>query len=79
MARRASLTCGGVAALAVAVMASGLGAADQASPSPLLASIFQDHAVLQRDRPIALWGRAAAGETVGVSLNRGAPGKDSRP
>jgi sialate O-acetylesterase len=66
--RRSSLTCGGAAALAVAVMASGLGVADQASPSPLLASIFQDHAVLQRDRPIAVWGRAAAGETVSVSM-----------
>ena len=50
-------------------MASGLGVADQAPPSPLLASIFQDHAVLQRDRPIAVWGRAAAGETVSVSLD----------
>ena len=69
MARRASVTCGRAAALAVAVMASGRGAADQASPSPLLASIFQDHAVLQRDRPIAVWGRAAAGETVSVSLD----------
>ena len=69
MARRASLTCGVAAVLASAVVASGLGAADQAPPSPLLASIFQDHAVLQRDRPIAVWGRAAAGETVSVSLD----------
>ena len=79
MARRGSLTCGGAVALALVVMVSGLGAAEPAPMGPLLASIFQDHAVLQRDRPIALWGRAAAGETVGVSLNRGAPGKDSRP
>jgi len=69
VARRASLTCGGAAALAAVVMVSGLGAAQQASPRPLLASIFQDHAVLQRERPIAMWGTAAAGETVSVSLN----------
>jgi sialate O-acetylesterase len=68
-ARRASLTCGGAVALAVVVMVSGLGAAEPAPMGPLLASIFQDHAVLQRDRPIAVWGRAAAGETVSVSLN----------
>jgi sialate O-acetylesterase len=63
------LTCGAAAALAVAVMASGLGAVEQASPSPRLASILQDHAVLQRDRPITVWGRAAVGETVSVSLD----------
>jgi sialate O-acetylesterase len=50
-------------------MVSGLGAADPAPPSPLLASIFQDHAILQRDRPIVVWGSAAAGETVSVSLD----------
>jgi sialate O-acetylesterase len=47
-------------------MASSLGAAE---PASLLASVFQDHAVLQRDRPIAVWGKAAAGETVSVSLD----------
>jgi sialate O-acetylesterase len=30
--------------------------------------IFQDHAVLQRDRPIEVWGHAAAGEEITVSL-----------
>ena len=35
---------------------------------PLLHPMFQDHAVLQRDRPIAVWGDAAAGETVQVTL-----------
>jgi sialate O-acetylesterase len=35
---------------------------------PLLHSLFTDHAVLQRDRPIPVWGRATPGETVSVSL-----------
>ena len=30
--------------------------------------LFQDHAVLQRDKPIEVWGHAGAGETVTVSL-----------
>jgi sialate O-acetylesterase len=34
----------------------------------LLGELFRDHAVLQRDRPIAVWGRAAADELVTVSL-----------
>lgn len=36
--------------------------------SPLLHALFQNHAVLQRDRPIAVWGHAAAGDRVTVSL-----------
>jgi sialate O-acetylesterase len=35
---------------------------------PLLYPLFQDHAVIQRDRPISVWGQAAAGEVVTVSL-----------
>jgi sialate O-acetylesterase len=58
-----------VAVLAVAVMVSSAGAADPAPPGPLFASVFQDHAVLQRDRPIAVWGTAGAGETVAVTLD----------
>jgi sialate O-acetylesterase len=44
------------------------------SPAPagvqtsLLHELFQDHAVLQREQPIAVWGRAANGETVTVAL-----------
>ncbi|KQS56514.1 9-O-acetylesterase [Brevundimonas sp. Leaf363] len=30
--------------------------------------VFQDHAVLQRGRPVPIWGRAAPGETVTVRL-----------
>ena len=40
-----------------------------AAQSPaLMNGLFQDHAVLQRDKPIEVWGHAAAGETVTVSL-----------
>jgi len=45
------------------------GAAAAAEPSAgLLASIFQDHMVLQRDRADAVWGNAVAGEFLTVSL-----------
>jgi sialate O-acetylesterase len=36
--------------------------------APLMSGPFVDHAVLQRDRPIAVFGRAAAGDDVTVSL-----------
>jgi len=39
-----------------------------AQDAPLLHPMFQDHGVLQRDRPIAVWGDAAAGERVEVAL-----------
>ena len=58
----------GVATLAVVVAVSAGAAAEQAS-RPLLASVFQDHAVVQRARPLAVWGSAAPGDTVTVSLN----------
>ncbi len=32
------------------------------------ASLFQDHAVLQRDKPVPIWGTADAGETVSVTF-----------
>ncbi len=36
--------------------------------APLMSGLFVDHAVLQRDRPISVYGRAGAGEEVTVSL-----------
>ncbi|HEY2144566.1 MAG TPA: sialate O-acetylesterase [Steroidobacteraceae bacterium] len=42
--------------------------APHARAAALLHEIFQDHGVLQRDRPIAVWGDAAAGEALTVSL-----------
>jgi sialate O-acetylesterase len=47
-----------------------------AAPSPaapsehaLLADVFQDHAVLQRDRPVAVWGNALPGDEISISIN----------
>ena len=40
----------------------------QAQTSLAFGGLFQDHGVLQRDRPIVVWGRAASGEGVSVSL-----------
>lgn len=34
----------------------------------VLAPLFQDHAVLQRDKPLPVWGRAAPGERVTVAF-----------
>ncbi len=53
-----------IAALACALLWSAPARADE----PLLAAMFQDHAVLQRGEPIRVWGHAPAGERVEVSL-----------
>lgn len=39
-----------------------------AAASPLLNPVFQDHAVLQRDQPIRLWGTTAPGATVTTTI-----------
>jgi sialate O-acetylesterase len=36
--------------------------------SPQLASLYQDHAVIQRDKPIVIWGLADPGEHLGVNF-----------
>jgi sialate O-acetylesterase len=36
--------------------------------APLMSGLFVDHAVLQRDRPVNVYGQAAAGEEITVSL-----------
>jgi sialate O-acetylesterase len=51
-----------------ALLASVAAMADASGP-PLLATLFADHAVLQRDRPIAVYGRARPGEVVTVTLS----------
>ena len=38
------------------------------SGKPLLSSLFRDHAVIQRDRPVHVWGWSAPGENVSVSI-----------
>jgi len=42
-----------------------------ATPAPAFAAIFGDHAVLQRDQPIAIWGNAQAAQLVTVKLGGG--------
>ena len=39
-----------------------------AQDAPLLGDVFQDHAVVQRDAPIPVWGTAAPGEAVTVEF-----------
>lgn len=53
--------------LTLLVMAVAGPAAAQA-PALRLGAPFEEHAVLQRDRPIAIWGDAAPGALVSVSL-----------
>ncbi|HEX8572365.1 MAG TPA: sialate O-acetylesterase [Allosphingosinicella sp.] len=50
--------------LVLAAALTGTGA----HAAPALHPLFSDHAVLQRGRPIAIWGTAGAGERVKVSL-----------
>jgi hypothetical protein len=55
------------AARLLALAVGCLGLAAQASELNL-AQIFSDHAVLQRDQPLAVWGTAGPGRAVAVSL-----------
>lgn len=52
----------------VVLMAGCYVAAARAQSPRLLDALFGDHAVLQRERPIAVWGQAAAHELVTVTL-----------
>src|ERR1700678_1287019 len=56
----------GVPALAALLVAATLHAQTAASLS--FGGLFQDHAVLQRDRPIEVWGHAGNGEEITVSI-----------
>lgn len=57
------------AACLLAAAAAVFGASDaHAQETQLLHAMFQDHAVLQRDVPIRLWGRAHPGDEVSVAL-----------
>src|SRR5688572_10418303 len=51
------------------VAAAATHAADEPSTAPLMARIFANHVVLQRDRPIDIWGQAKPGEEVIVTLS----------
>ncbi|MCA1934531.1 MAG: carboxypeptidase-like regulatory domain-containing protein, partial [Asticcacaulis sp.] len=50
------------------LIALSLPMAAQAQDKPILADVFRDHAVLQRDRPVPVWGEAKPGETVTLSF-----------
>lgn len=50
------------------LIALGLPLTAQAQDKPLLADMFRDHAVFQRDRPILVWGEAKPGETVSLTF-----------
>ena len=56
-----------ITALVVTALAAGVEIEGQ--QVALLDPLFQDHAVLQRGRPIGVWGSAAAGERVTVTLD----------
>jgi sialate O-acetylesterase len=59
-------SCCIIGLLILAAAAQPLGAA---TSHPLLADVFQDHAVLQRDQPIAIWGEARPGDEITVVLD----------
>lgn len=56
------------AALACLLLHGAHAHAHDAPPAELLHALFQDHAVLQRDAPLRLWGRASPGQRVEVSF-----------
>jgi sialate O-acetylesterase len=56
----ASITLASTAILSTAAAAQ--------QPRPLLNEMFQDHAVLQRDRPIQVWGQARPGDQITVAI-----------
>jgi sialate O-acetylesterase len=61
-----------VSALLLLSAISTVRAADPAAPSPgavTLAPVFGDHAVLQRGKPVPVWGTAGAGETITVTFH----------
>jgi sialate O-acetylesterase len=55
----------------LSVLALLLGMSARGAPA-LLNDLFQDHAVLQRDRPVAVWGQAGPGESITLSLSASA-------
>ena len=54
----------GVLATAAPALAQAQSQTQAPTPAPLFDAMFQDHAVLQRGRPITVWGRAAPGAAV---------------
>ena len=67
---------------ALAAMAAVLPASRSSAADLSLAPVFGDHGVLQRDKPVTVWGRAAAGEALSVTFHgqtaRATAGTDGR-
>lgn len=63
---RYRVACAALALLIGSIAVSGR--AEDRAAAPTFARIFGDHAVLQRDRPVTLWGYGAAGQWVTISL-----------
>ncbi|NBB52486.1 sialate O-acetylesterase [Rhizobium sp. CRIBSB] len=57
----------GLTALALLPAGAALGQT-AAAPAVLLDPMFQDHAVVQRDRPVPVWGRATPGQRIEATL-----------
>lgn len=53
---------------AIAFLSAGMGAETDAPPSLKVHGIFSSHMVLQRGKPIRIWGWSTPGATVGVRL-----------
>ena len=53
--------------LSVCIAALGLSFADTARADVKLPTVIGSHMVLQRDRPLPIWGWADAGEEVGIA------------
>lgn len=60
---------GVASALAAIVVAGALQPAAAQPQKPLLHPMFQEHAVLQRDRPMEIWGVAGAGDRLTITFN----------
>jgi len=61
------------------VITAVAGSAPAAFGAPEPVPLFRDHAVLQRDKPVPVWGRAAPGEHVTVSFAGQAVGATAGP
>jgi sialate O-acetylesterase len=55
--------------IALFALLSAVTASASTTSGRLFDEMFQDHAVLQRDRPIPVWGRAQPNEEIAVELN----------
>ncbi|CAN5379956.1 sialate O-acetylesterase [soil metagenome] len=65
-----SLRLTALAAFAALLSGATATAASGTDAAPAFAHIFGDHAVLQRDRPITVWGTAVAGQSITVALGQ---------